>query len=96
MGRRVSPRFKTFYTVCKRMLCHFRIQYIKLQDPKLFEVKCFIISAYYLFQWKEYSGSRGQDGELPLSQIDDVLLCECNPTKELLDAIKSTKNDGNI
>lgn len=81
----------TFLAMKKRLKEELRTKAQKPTDPQE-ELKK--RKAYYLFQWKEYSGSRGQDGELPLSQIDDVLLCECNPTKELLDAIKSIKSDG--
>ena len=51
-------------------------------------------SAYYLYQWKDYSGSRSADGEIPLSELENVIFCECNPTAELLNAIKSIKSDG--
>lgn len=57
-------------------------------DEKLRKYK-----ANYLDLWKEHSNSKDETGEIPVSQLPNVVFAECNPTRELLDALIEVKSD---
>ncbi|XP_045159716.2 troponin C, skeletal muscle-like [Mercenaria mercenaria] len=50
--------------------------------------------ANYLDLWREHSRSRNETGEIPVSQLPHIVFAECNPTRELLDALIAVKQDG--
>jgi len=50
--------------------------------------------AQYLDLWREHSRSRDESGEIPLTELPNVVFSECNPTRELLDALADVKADG--
>ncbi|WAR23469.1 CALM-like protein [Mya arenaria] len=50
--------------------------------------------AQYLDLWREHSRSKDESGEIPISELPNVVFSECNPTRELLGALMEVKSDG--
>ena len=54
----------------------------------------FDFTANYLDLWREHARSRNETGEVPISKLAHIVFSECNPTRELLDALIAVKQDG--
>ncbi|XP_052225632.1 uncharacterized protein LOC127841106 [Dreissena polymorpha] len=79
----------TFVAVKDKLLIELANQTPLKPEERLRKYK-----AHYLDLWREHSGSKDETGEIPVSELTSVVFSECNPTQELLDALKELKSDG--
>ncbi|KAL4235938.1 calmodulin-like 3 [Mactra antiquata] len=85
----VNLDHEMFVNVKERLLQEFAPQQQLTQDEKHRKYK-----ANYLDLWREHSKSRDDTGEIPLSMLPNILFAECNPTRQLIDALMEIKTDG--